>query len=51
MESVLIVGSGKDEGIGNEGIGNEDEGMMGYEGKRGKRSEHSCQCLLRCLLN
>ena len=52
MESVLIVDSGEDEGVGDEGIGNEDEGsMMGYEDKRGKRSEHSRQCLLRCLPN
>ena len=36
MESVLIVGSGEDEGIGNKGIGDEDEGMMGYEDKREK---------------
>ena len=48
---MLIVGSGEDEGVGDEGIGNEDEGMMGYEDKRGKRSEHSRRCLLRCLLN
>ena len=29
MESVLIVDGGEDKGVGNEGIGNEDEGMMG----------------------
>ena len=42
MESVLVIGSGKDEGVSNE-----DEGMMGYEDKRGKRSEHSHRCHLR----
>ena len=36
MESVLVVGSSKDEGIGNEGISDEDEDMMGYEDKREK---------------
>ena len=36
MESVLIVGSGEDEGVGDEGISDEDEGMMGYEDKREK---------------
>ena len=45
MESVLIVGSGEDEGIGDEGISDEDKGMMGYEDKRGKRSEHLRRCL------
>ena len=36
MESVLIVGSGEDEGVSDEGIGDEDEDMMGYEDKREK---------------
>ena len=36
MESMLVVGSGEDKGVGDEGIGDEDEDMMGYEDKREK---------------
>ena len=51
MESVLVVGCSEDKGVGDEGISDEDEGMMGYEDKRGKRSKHLRRCLLRCLPN
>ena len=33
---MLVIGSGEDEGISDEGIGDEDEDMMGYEDKREK---------------
>ena len=33
---MLVVGSSEDEGVGDEGIGDKDEDMMGYEDKRKK---------------